>query len=213
MPFDRVTATTQVVRGDLTSEQAEALAGCRRVACDTETSGLDWRSDRLGLAQFFAPEVGAILVQITDVIPHRAVDLLENEQVAKVFHHAPFDLRFIYNAWPAKPRSVLCTKIASKLLDPLAPSTEHTLQALYAKYLAVQVDKGAVRTSDWSSFALTPHQIQYAASDVAGLVDLSNLLDDRLAEVGKSDLYAACCAFLPAQSELTVKGYPDVFAY
>src|SRR5665811_2249962 len=63
------------------------------------------------------------------------------------------------------------------------------------------------------SIRFDPPPDPYAASDVAGLVDLSNLLDDRLAEVGKSDLYAACCAFLPAQSELTVKGYPDVFAY
>jgi ribonuclease D len=213
MPFDRVSATAQVVRGDLTTEQAEALARCSLVACDTETSGLDWRTDRLSLCQFFAPAVGAILVQATNDIPHRVVGLLEDERVGKVFHHAPFDLRFLRKAWSAETRSVYCTKIASKLLDPNAPNSEHSLQALYAKYLNVQIEKGAVRTSNWSSNLLTSEQVRYASADVAGLLELWDVLSERLDRVGKSKLYADCCAFLPAQSQLTLEDYPDVFAY
>jgi hypothetical protein len=111
MRSDRDAPTSHLVRGDLSREQAAVLSQCERVACDTETSGLDWNSDRLDLWQVFAPELGAILVQITDEVPARIVALMEDPSVVKIFHHAPFDLRLFaapgrsrLALWPA-PRS------------------------------------------------------------------------------------------------------------
>ena len=86
----------------------------------------------------------------------------------KVFHHAPFDLRFMNHASGYRAASVRCTKVASKLLDPQAPNQMHSLQTLAARYLGVHLAKGAVRTSDWSA-ALSAEQVAYAADDVIHL--------------------------------------------
>ena len=124
------------------------------VGWDIETSGLDWRSDRIGTCQIFAEELGAVVVSLAGETPVRLAGLLENAHVVKVFHHAPFDLRFMVHAWGARPASIRCTKVASKLLDPQAPNEVHSLQNLAERFLDVRLSKGPVRTSDWSAATL-----------------------------------------------------------
>ena len=91
-----------VTRGDLPDEFADAFSRSPRVAWDVETSGLDWRQDRLGTCQMFADEVGVVVVSLAEAVPGRLAELLENPAVEKVFHHAPFDLRFMSHEWGAR---------------------------------------------------------------------------------------------------------------
>mgnify|MGYP006194651211 CR=1 FL=1 len=49
------------------------------------------------------------------VPPDRLYEFLV--QVQKVFHHAPFDLRFMVAQWNVTPRNIACTKVASKMLS------------------------------------------------------------------------------------------------
>jgi ribonuclease D len=205
--------TVHVVRGDLSDELAAAFAAGPRVAWDVETSGLDWRQDRLGTCQLFAEGVGVAVVSVGDGRPGRLIALLEDPAVQKVFHHAPFDLRFMIRAWGVKPASIRCTKVASKLLEPSAPNEAHSLQELAFRYLGVSLAKGAVRTSDWSVSYLTAEQLEYAAGDVLHLPALLDALWRALQDAGRHALYDACCAFLPARVTLELGGYPDVFAY
>src|SRR5262249_53214061 len=116
--------------GDLPAELADAYGQAGRLAWDVETTGLDWRRDRLATCQVFTPGVGASVISMDGGRPARLLRLLENSAVEKVFHHAPFDLRFMIRNWDAQPASVRCTKVASKLLEPQAASNVHTLQQL-----------------------------------------------------------------------------------
>ena len=202
-----------VVSGDLPLQLATALANCPLVGWDIETSGLDWRSDRMGTCQIFAEELGAVVVSLADEKPVRLASLLENVNVVKVFHHAPFDLRFMVYAWGTRPASIRCTKVASKLLDPQAPNEVHSLQNLAKRFLEVRLSKGAVRTSNWSAAALSAEQIDYAVNDVIHLPSLLSALEHALQEQGLDGLYEECCAFLPTRVALELGGYPDVFAY
>jgi ribonuclease D len=206
-------STVQVIRGDLGDELAAAFAACPRVAWDVETSGLDWRHDWLGTCQLFAPDVGVAVVTVDAGKPARLMALLGNPAVEKVFHHAPFDLRFMVHAWGVRPAAIRCTKVASKLLKPGAPNDAHSLQRLVFRYLDVSLAKGEVRTSDWSASDLTAAQLEYAAGDVLHLLALLDALERELAEAGLTELYDACCAFLPARVTLELGDYPDVFAY
>jgi ribonuclease D len=79
--------------------------------------------------------------------------------------------------------------------------------------LGVTLEKGAVRTSDWSSADLTSEQLAYAAGDVLHLLPLLDALGEVLRARGLTRLYDDCCAFLPARAALEVGSYPDVFAY
>jgi ribonuclease D len=120
--------SVRVGEGDLLSDLAAAFTKAKRIAWDVETTGLDWRHDRLGTCQLFCEGHGAVVVRIGDHRPRWLAGLLEDSAVEKVFHHAPFDLRFLIRAWRIQPRSVRCTKVASKLLAPNAPNETHSLQ-------------------------------------------------------------------------------------
>jgi ribonuclease D len=209
----RGAAVPYVCRGDLPAEVATAYGSARRLAWDVETTGLDWRQDRLATCQLFADSVGVSIVSITEKKAPHLIALLENPAVEKVFHHAPFDLRFMAHAWDAQPASIRCTKVASKLLQPEAPQEAHSLGSLVAQHLGVRLEKGPVRTSDWLALDLTGEQIAYAAGDVLHLLQLLDVLEGALDAAGLGWLYDACCAFLPAHARLQTGGYPDVFSY
>jgi ribonuclease D len=203
----------RVEDGDLPADLATEFAKANRIAWDVETTGLDWRQDRLATCQLFAEGVGVVVVKTTLSRPKRLVALLEDLAVEKVFHHAPFDLRFMVHRWDFRPGSIRCTKVASKILAPDVPNEAHSLQYLASRYLGISLTKGPVRTSDWTAANLTEDQLAYAAGDVLHLLAL---LDVLLAELDQADvrrLYDDCCAFLPARVSLELGGYPDVFAY
>lgn len=204
-----------MVRADLPLELVTAFGAASRVAWDVETSGLDWRIDRLATCQLFAPDIGPVVVSLDpeEGKPLGLAALLADPKVEKVFHHAPFDLRFMVHTWGIEPSAIRCTKVASKLLGPQAPNSEHSLKDLLARHLGIEIDKGPVRTSDWTQVDLTPEQLTYAANDVRYLLPLLDILTGALAAVGRTDLYDDCCAFLPARVALELGGYPDVFAY
>jgi ribonuclease D len=203
-----------VSRGDLPAHFLGSFRESQLVAWDVETSGLDWREARIGTCQLFAEGIGAAVVSLeAGVRPRHLISLLEDQAVPKVFHHAPFDLRFMMHEWGARPASVRCTKVASKLIDPRAPNEAHSLQSLVAHYVGVELQKGPVRTSDWTVSQLSPEQVEYAAADVIHLPALLRALRAQLLRLGLEWLYERCCGFLPAQAALELGGYPDVFAY
>ena len=202
-----------VASGDLPDQLAEAFASAGRIGWDVETTGLDWARDRLGTCQLFGDGVGVAVVSIDDRRPTRLMALLEDSVIEKVFHHAPFDLRFMVSAWQVSPAAIRDTKVASKILDPAAPNETHSLQQLVGRYLGVSLPKGAVRVSDWSASELTDEQVRYAAGDVVHLLRLLDAMEEALRASGRAELYDSCCAFLPARVTLELGDFPDVFAY
>jgi len=199
--------------GDLPDQLAEAFASAGRLGWDVETTGLDWTRDQLGTCQLFGDGIGVAVISIDDRRPTRLIALLEDSGIEKIFHHAPFDLRFMVHAWGVRPASIRCTKVASKLLEPDTPNDAHSLQQLVSGHLGVTMGKGPVRTSNWAATQLTAEQLQYAAGDVLYLPGLLDALQLRLHAAGLVELYDACCAFLPGRVALELGGYPDVFAY
>lgn len=203
----------QIHHGDLSQEALESLATQRLVACDTETTGLNWLVDELSLVQFFSPQSGGHLVRITPgFTATNIVSLMENSMVQKVFHHAPFDLAFFTANWKIDAHSILCTKIASKLISIGQPS-DHTLQGLLTKYLGVEIPKGAVRTSNWGNEVLSPEQIEYALNDVKYLIPLLRELEKALAAQELLGLYRATCEYLPVRAKTDQRGLGDLFSY
>jgi ribonuclease D len=203
----------RVLSGDLPSNLADDFALSRRIAWDIETTGLDWRQEKIGTCQLFSEAVGAVVVSVGRDRPTALARLIEDSTVEKVFHHAPFDLRFVVSAWGVSPAAVRCTKVASKILDPAAPNETHSLQHLVGRYLGVSLPKGAVRVSDWSAAELTDEQVRYAVGDVVHLPHLLDAMEEALRESGREELYDSCCTFLPARVTLELGGYPDVLAY
>lgn len=206
-------APVRVLSGDLPGNVADTFALSGRIAWDIETTGLDWRRERIGTCQLFSEAVGAVVVSVGEDRPSALARLIEDSAVEKVFHHAPFDLRFMVSAWQVSPAAVRCTKVASKILDPAAPNETHSLQHLVGRYLGVSLPKGAVRVSGWSASELTDEQVRYAAGDVVHLLRLLDAMEVALRASGRAELYDSCCAFLPTRVALELGDFPDVFAY
>lgn len=198
---------------DISPDLLGMLHNAGRVAVDTETSGLDWRTDKLELCQLFTPETGAILIRNVTGRASCLPAMLTDPTILKVFHHAAFDLRFLESTWGVTTHPVACTKSASKLLDPGLRPTDHSLAPLLHRYLNVRIGKGAVRTSDWGATSLTEAQLDYAASDVVHLLDLLDLQLSALDARGLREDFTAVCAYLPLDAHFEVAGLPDPLTY
>jgi ribonuclease D len=196
--------------GDLDEQAFSRALGASVLGWDIETSGLDWRTERIGTVQVQVEDL-TYVVHINDDRPHRLKALMEDPSILKILHHAMFDLRFLAYHWGATPAHVACTKIASKLVDPQLPCKDHSLAPLVRRYLGIDLDKGP-QTSDWTG-QLNAAQLQYAANDVRHLWRLYEALDEKIRRRGLLDLRERCYAHLRTQVELEVGGFPDVFAY
>ncbi|MEV0034515.1 ribonuclease D [Streptomyces sp. NPDC050804] len=203
----------RVFRRDLPHSVYAKLVKSGRVAWDIETNGLDPQEAQIGTCQIYARGVGAFIV--TDVagnVPPVLARLLSDENVFKVFHHAPFDLSFMVAAWNVEPRNVACTKIAVKLIMPSAPAEKFSLKYLMAHHFDMQLDK-QIRFTNWMTDSLSANQVEYAVGDVIRLLDLYDLLASEISRRGLSELYDQCLKFLPTHVELRLHGCPDPFKY
>lgn len=197
---------------DLTPELHDHLTNTDRIAWDIETTGLDWRAGRIATCQLHSDTTGTIIMQVDDRRPQHLAALLADEAVVKVFHHAPFDLRWMTTHWKTEAASVACTKVASRLLNPDPDSGRHSLKFLLADRLDIDIDK-TERLSDWTRPELSTAQLSYATQDVVHLLPLLDLLQKELINEGLLRAYQQCLEFLPTRVQLDVAGRPDVFSY
>jgi len=200
----------QVLESDLDEHAFEHALASSVLAWDIETTGLDWRTERIGTVQIQVEGL-AYVVRVDGHTPYHLKALMEDQAIRKILHHAMFDLRFMAYHWGATPANVACTKIASKLADPALPCKEHSLAPLVLRHLGVTLNKGP-QVSDWTG-ELSPTQLQYAANDVRHLSRLYEALDEQLRHKELRGLRDRCYAHLPTQVELEIGGFPDVFAY
>jgi ribonuclease D len=202
--------TIRFHKGDL---PADFQAGAA-VAVDTETLGLNPHRDRLCVVQISKGDGTADVVQIPRDGPRPAVltRVLDNPNVLKIFHFARFDIAVLVHRLGVMPRPLYCTKIASRLTRTY--TDRHGLKDLVRELLGIELSKQQ-QSSDWGAEALTPAQLDYAASDVLHLHALKERLDVLLAREGRQEIAAACFGFLPIRAELDLRGWPetDIFAH
>jgi ribonuclease D len=197
-------------RGDLPEDVK--LSGV--VAIDTETMGLNPHRDRLCLVQLSAGDGVSHLVQFAagQYAAPRLRAMLTDPAVLKLFHFARFDIAALQQHLGVVTAPVYCTKIASKLVRTF--TDRHGLKDLCRDLLGVDLSKQQ-QSSDWGAADLTDEQLRYAASDVLHLHALRARLDEMLAREGRSEIAAACFAFLPTRAALDLSGWPDqdIFAH
>ncbi|MXV44120.1 ribonuclease D [Saccharibacter sp. 17.LH.SD] len=189
------------------------------VAVDTETMGLNPHRDRLCLIQLSAGDGQAHLVQIKPRhLEGRGFDcpnlkkFFENPATTKLMHFARFDVAVIQYSFGITVSSVICTKIAARLVYTF--TDRHGLAYLCRELLGVEMSKQQ-QSSDWGAPTLTEDQQRYAASDVLYLHALWAKLEAMLIREGRRDLAQSCYDFLPARAKLDLLGYDvsDIFAH
>lgn len=178
------------------------------VAIDCETMGLVPHRDRLCVVQLSGGDGNAHLVQISkgQTKAPNLCKVLTDPNVLKLFHYGRFDIAAMYNAFGTLTAPVYCTKIASKLVRTY--TDRHGLKNLLQELLSVDISKHQ-QMSDWGAPDLTNAQLDYAASDVLYLHQLRDVLNERLAREGRTELAQSCFDFLPTRAKLDLAGWPD----
>jgi len=191
----------------------DTLKFSNSIAIDTETTGLDYRNNRLCLVQFCTNDGMCYLVKIVgNIIPKNIISILENSNILKIFHFARFDLAMFVKTYGIRCSNIYCTKIASKLVRTY--TDRHSLKDLCKDCLKVDIIKNE-QISDWGNESLTDSQKLYAATDVLYLHKLKSYLDFILNRENRFDIAKASFDFLPFRAELDLLGfeYPDLFRH
>jgi ribonuclease D len=165
----------------------DRLAAAPRYALDTEFHRERTYYPKLALLQFATPdgEIALIDPLAVDLAPLGA--LFSGASLA-VLHAAQQDLDVLSHACGAIPQRMFDTQIAAGFVGYGTPS----LVSLLSGELRVNAAKGD-RLTDWLRRPLTSEQRDYAASDVAHLLDLHDRLERQLDQLGRSEWVAAAC--------------------
>lgn len=158
---------TQFVDGDIPDVDYGAA-----VHYDIETSGLDPNEDELWVVNVgFSPtEDGtfqkAVVCRVVGQksCPKNLKKLLEDPNVIKYIHNAPFDATWTYVKWGVHISSILCTQVLARFTR-----RRHNSYAKLTKLVTgYELPKGEITMSDWSlPFSeWSPQMKKYCAYDV-----------------------------------------------
>ncbi len=159
-------------------ELIDILAAQPRYALDTEFHREKTYFPRLALIQFAWPG-GLALVDPQAVDPAPLRRLFASPALV-VAHAAQQDLDVLTHAIGAVPEHLFDTQVAAGFVGYGTPSLSSLLQG----ELGVTPAKGD-RLTDWLRRPLTEAQCEYAAADVASLLDLHDRLVAELSELGR----------------------------
>lgn len=149
------------------------------LAVDTEAASFHRYRDRVYLLQLSSRRATAVVDPLgVDLTPFGA--MLADPAIEVVFHDADYDLRLLDHEFGFRATKLFDTRVAAQLLNEPGVG----LAALLEKYLGVKLDKRFQR-ADWSARPLSPGMLDYAAADTRNLLELRDILRDRLIELGR----------------------------
>ena len=203
----------QVCDQDLPADLLNHFSTVNAIAVDTETMGLIPQRDRLCLVQLCDPNgfVAAIRISKGQTAAPNLKQLMENEQIVKVFHFARFDVAQLNYTFGIKTHPIFCTKIASKLVRTYTSS--HGLKSLVQELAKVELDKTS-QSSDWgNSQNLSISQLSYAANDVRYLISMKDKLIEMLTREERLGLAQRCFECIPVFVSLDLELFSNIFEH
>jgi len=181
------------------------------ICFDTETLGLQPEKGKLRLLQ-----LGCAVREAVVLIDCFQLDQSDWDCLRRFFnngdrfwlaHNAVFDLGWLQEH-DIYPRGWIgCTMLASRLLTNGIANSKHGLANVVKRYLDVDLPKDQQK-SDWGNPDLSKEQLEYAANDVAALMDLDPVIKRRLEEHQLSMAYTLECRALPAMAQMWRTGLP-----
>ena len=203
----------QVCDQDLPADLLNHFSTVNAIAVDTETMGLIPQRDRLCLVQLCDPNGFVVAIRISkgQTEAPNLKQLMENEQIVKVFHFARFDVAQLNYTFGIKTHPIFCTKIASKLVRTYTSS--HGLKSLVQELAKVELDKTS-QSSDWgNSQNLSISQLSYAANDVRYLISMKDKLIEMLVREERLGLAQRCFECIPVFVSLDLELFSNIFEH
>jgi ribonuclease D len=163
------------------AESCDAWSRCPALGLDTEFMRVSTYYPKVGLIQVADGSRITLIdpLEISDWSAFR--DLLVDSRVTKIMHSCSEDLLVFYAFTGVIPEPIFDTQIAAALLGE---GLSLSYQNLIIQGFGIELPKGETR-SDWMQRPLTPEQLEYAALDVAWLVETHKLQSEKLAGMGR----------------------------
>ena len=191
-------------------EHLSKLNTATSLCFDTETLQLQPERGRLRLLQLGARDRDTIVL-----IDCFQLDKSDWANLRRFFrspnrfwlaHNAVFDLGWLqeHDIYPAG--WVRCSMLASRLLTNGLPNTKHGLDSVVKRYLKKELSKEQQR-SNWGG-DLSKEQLEYAANDVAALMELDPILEHRISRDRLGPAFKLECRALPAMAQMWRTGLP-----
>ncbi|WP_462270459.1 ribonuclease D [Desulfobacter sp.] len=156
------------------------LESCEIIGVDLEADSMHCFLEKICLIQVAGPNQAWLVdpFLINDFSPFSQI--LENPEIIKVFHGSDFDVRSLDRELSVEIENLFDTEIACRFLNIKARG----LGALLKSFFDIDVDKKYQKV-DWSKRPLKDEMIAYSVGDVATLVELHDILRDRLEKIGR----------------------------
>lgn len=160
------------------SQVATDLQGRTRIALDCEAAGFHRYTDRLCLVQLSTEDETYVLDPLSCDLSGVLKGPLEDPSVQVVMHGSDFDLRLLDRDLDIRIKGLFDTQAAATLLG----ATAIGLASLLEEHLDVKLSKAHQR-ADWAQRPLPQEMLEYAASDTQFLLELGDILAEKLSEV------------------------------
>jgi DNA polymerase I-like protein with 3'-5' exonuclease and polymerase domains len=192
-----------------------------KLALDTETTGLNFQSDKIRLVQLYEPSVGCFLFDIFEIGDTSFLKLLERETF--IIHYAPFDIKFLRQNG-IKLQRYSDTKMMGSFICPIPHPKEGkrdhlddvpkafigrdlSLKGLLYSYLDLDIPKEKHIREGWEG-EISDEKLEYAARDVIHLHELHDKLEEEINNQGMQDIYRQYVKALKAHIEMEWEGAP-----
>jgi len=191
--------------------ELKRLRTAHSIAFDTETLQLQPEEGKLRLIQLGCASSRTIVVIDCFELDRSDWNYLEEFFTMTdrywLAHNAVFDLGWLQEHDIHPQGFVRCSMLASRLLTNGIPQTKHGLDALAKRQLNLDVSKEQQK-SDWGANILSKAQIEYAAKDIEVLLELDQVLDQKLRNAQLHRAYTLECRALPAMAQMWRVGLP-----
>ncbi|MBL4907640.1 MAG: ribonuclease D [Sneathiella sp.] len=184
---------------DSLADPCDRLSNHSYVTIDTEFLRESTFWPELCLVQIASDDEAAIIDPLENGIELKPLfDLMQNQNVLKVFHAGRQDLEIFHHLSGDVPKPIFDTQVAAMVCG-YGESVGY--DTLVAKITGVGIDKSS-RFTDWSRRPLTDRQLEYAQADVTHLRDVYANLKNNLESTGRADWLT---------SEMKVLESPDTY--
>ena len=191
--------------------ELKRLRTAHSLAFDTETLQLQPEEGKLRLIQLGCFSSRTIVVIDCFELERSDWNYLEDffNSISRYWlaHNAVFDIGWLQEHGIYPNGFVRCSMIASRLLTNGIPQMKHGLDALAKRQLDIEVSKEQQR-SDWGAEVLSKEQLIYAAKDIEVLLELDQVLEQKLRNAQLNRAYVLECRALPAMAQMWRTGLP-----
>ncbi len=181
---DMIETTDRLVSHLIACRQATPVQIC---AIDTEADSLHRYRESLCLIQF-AVRQGSVLIDPLAITDLSALGAYLADATVWM-HGADYDMTMFKRQFGALPPVVYDTQIGARLLG----ARRFGLGDLVQQYFGVELVKTSQK-ADWGKRPLSPKMVEYALNDVRYLLEMGDLIVERLKNLGRYEWFEESCA-------------------